>query len=175
MLIASAILGSGDPWIGLAIIVIWLIVWAVKAVGSLAGGKKSPAPPAPQRPVGYPSFRATSVQRVPQRYAAPPSRPTYPRPTAPQPAATRSKLPPLSQMHRRPAPPPLPSRPSAALTKAARAQVVASSVEKPRNEMPAKSTSPLALARWLAPSTLRSQFILAEALQPPLALRRPRI
>jgi hypothetical protein len=36
------------------------------------------------------------------------------------------------------------------------------------------SANAAALSRWLTPKTLRSQFILTEILQPPLALREPR-
>jgi hypothetical protein len=43
---------------------------------------------------------------------------------------------------------------------------------------PARAAAPpanaVALHRWLSAGTLRSQFILTEILQPPLALREPR-
>jgi len=72
-----------------------------------------------------------------------------------------SRLPPAPPLEREaPELPPLPSAPRP--------------IDAPptsREKAPAATANAAALSRWLTPETLRSQFILTEILQPPLALR----
>ena len=50
---------------------------------------------------------------------------------------------------------------------------IAPTAAPPGARAPASSANAAALSRWLTPRTMRSQFILTEVLQPPLALREP--
>jgi hypothetical protein len=74
-------------------------------------------------------------------------------------------------------PPPVPrSRPVAAQMppESAAAQRTTPAPAPRRTARLASATAP-AVAQWMRPETLRSQFILTEILKPPLALRPPRV
>jgi hypothetical protein len=104
-----------------------------------------------------PPVRAIPVQRIPQPVAARPPKTTKRRRTPP--AANVPPVPRAQGVQR--AAPPVP-----------RGQAVASPTPPVRTATP--SANAVALNRWLSAGTLRSQFILTEILQPPLALREPR-
>jgi hypothetical protein len=105
-------------------------------------------------------------------------------PQGPQPPATRpmmARLPPARRVKAplfkgrkgaRRGPPALPAKPvTAQVAKAATpAPVTAPAAAKPVASVDAKL-----LSRWLRPQTLRTQFILTEIFQPPVALRESRL
>lgn len=176
------ILADSDGDIGKLVIgVIALIFWGVSAMVSaakkrqeqarrrqmfeqIARGGAVPTPPAPPaRP---------AVRPGPSRAMLPPKRPMPAAQAArmtgpPPPAPRRGKS--KGQSARTSAPSPL----TTAASPIASATTAAGGTES----RPAAKAPPVdarALRRWLTPATLRSQFMLTEVLQPPLALREPR-
>ena len=137
--------------------VIVLIVWAVGAMASTikkaqAKSRQKQAPFAPPLP----------AQRTVAAPARPASRPP-PLPMALPPLSTLAR----SQPPKRPATqPPPPAAPAKVIARVAEPAI------KPARAARAVSRDPI--AGLLRPTTVRAQFILAEVLQPPLALRRKR-
>lgn len=132
------------------------------------------APPPPPPPVFVPT-RSIDGPYVPPRPAA--RRPVPPR-MAPMPpkavpvARTQPPPQPRRQKQKKAArlPPAPPMAPAAALPPALPAAARAGDAPAARAGQPL-SANAAALSRWLNGKTLRSQFILTEILQPPLALR----
>jgi hypothetical protein len=174
-------LADSDGDIGKLVVgVIALIIWGVSALASSAKKRQEQ-----QR-------RRQVFERIARGSAAPPTRPVPARPgMRPKPAAaTTHSLPPQAARVMSPPPPgarrgkskkqprqspvqPLPPPlPEPAIVAAA---TIAPALSLTR---PAAAKAPVvdarALSRWLTPATLRSQFMLTEVLQPPLALREPR-
>ena len=122
----------------------------------------SPPPPvfAPTRTIEGPYVPPRPVQRPVAVRTNPVSMPQGPQPVArPAPRKTKKKT---------PKPPPVPVEvPAVPIT--AQAPVAPPSAHRPAGV----AADAAALTRWLNPKTLRSQFILTEILQPPLALREP--
>ena len=131
-----------------------------------------PLPPLPPRVTpAPPRLQAPQVPRVmtpvpPQRRTQPPKK-QQPRRAAPAPRRVPTPVPvealaPMDEDG--------PSAPSAfanEIRSAEEATAAAAVARKP-------AVSAMALSRWLTPATLRSQFILTEVLQPPLAMRPDR-
>jgi len=152
MLGVEFILADTD-YIGAIAVVVILVVWATRALSAIAK-KSQPSPPKPRFAPPPPQVRPIGKIALP---------PLGARPVAARPAA----LPPIANLIVSPAP------------AAGRVGQVKSAVAPP---LPPKRKDPVGppvmppprtqAARWIGPRMLRSQFILAEALQPPLALRR---
>lgn len=158
--------------------VLLLIIWGIGSLVSAANKAKEQAkrrqmllrtqgqmPPSPPRPpVQAPQRRVASAaaqMRVAPGAALPPLAHIA------RPVPTPAKHP----VHARPAAvrPPQPAPPAARI--AAPLQPEPASVRpSAAAPSPSRATAP-AIARWLKPQTLRSQYILTEILQPPLGLR----
>ena len=180
----------------LIIFAVIAVIWAIKSILDVARNAKRKQQQQQLRPpTQSPALQARqvppSVRRPggptggPQRRPAAPVRPAVaarPKPlVAPRPTAVKStaaqRLPPLSALTakaapRRAVPPPLPgqaapSRPAAAPARAA----VAAAVRQKQSPAPMAASSQFGVAGWVNCQTVRSQFLLSEALQPPLALR----
>jgi hypothetical protein len=140
--------------------VIVLIIWGISAMVSTI---KKAQTQARQR-----QGRSPIPPRVPtQLRAAPPAlRPTV----APQ---RPMILPPLPALIR-PQPPARPTARRPPPNSAAPARLPATASAAPPKAAPPPSPAPAATTGLLRPTTVRAQFILAEVLQPPLALRTKR-
>lgn len=183
-----------DGFAKLIIFAVIAVIWAIKSivdVATKANRKKQQQQfrPPPQTPPiqarqAPPSARRPGLPAgVPQRRSAAPVRPAVaarpkplvpPRPTAVKKAAVAQRLPPLSALTgkpapRRAAPPPLPSQAAPARPPAAPAPVAA--VRPKQTAIPTAASSQFSIAGWLNCQTVRSQYLLSEALQPPLGLR----
>lgn len=159
--------------------VLLLIIWGIGSLVSAANKAKEQAkrrqmllrmqgqtPPSPPQPPVQPpqtrgaqpaaQMRVASATALPplahiaRPAAAPVNRPVHARPAA----AVRppQAAPPAARIAMPAQPEPAPVRPAAAAP------------------FPSRATAP-AIARWLKPQTLRTQYILTEILQPPLGLR----
>jgi len=154
MIDLPSILAASDSRTRLIFIgVIFLIFWAVQAVGALRGKSKEKATPAsPPQPFQRMGQRVPPVPRRSQRQAAPRKAGAGKPPPLPAGMTGRGK----AQSISRPAPPP-PLQPQRRPTPAAQSAAI-----------PSRAV----IKRWVDVKTLRSQFIMAEALKPPLALRK---
>jgi hypothetical protein len=132
-------------------------------------------PPLPPRPVFAPTKSIDGPYQPPRPAAAKPA-PRRPA-NAPRPLPPARPLPPQQprkpkrqKQAQQPAAAPVMARTVAAVARAAQA----AEVPPLPVARPAQATAKAAaLSKWLTPNTLRSQFILTEILQPPLALRDP--
>jgi hypothetical protein len=143
--------------------VIVLIIWAVGAMVSTirkaqakARQKQARAPVAPplpaQRPIAGPARPPAIPPRIPM--ALPPL-PTLARAQPPARAAARPKPAVPVQRTSAPAPPPV-------------------ALPRPKAAPVSPAVASSSIAGLFGPTTVRAQFILAEVLQPPLALRTKR-
>ena len=128
-----------------------------------------PASRPPPPPVFAPT-RSIDARPVPVRQPVPRRVIPVAQPAHRQPPARPKQKPKKQKSRDLPPAPPLPSAIPAAVPVAARAVSEARPAARPAAPAPADAA---ALSRWLNPGTLRSQFILTEILQPPLALRDP--
>jgi hypothetical protein len=173
------ILASADGAEKLIGAVIFILIWIVSAAAQWVKKQKeqqsdqqrraqlrnnmritpSSLPPAPPRP--FPPARHMPAARPapPGRFAAPPPRAM---------PSARAKSPLISAT--RPAPPTVPPAVPAPQPMTISVGPSAAHLKRPA---PA-AASAASIAHWLAPGTLRQQFILTEVLQPPLALRPER-
>jgi hypothetical protein len=151
---------------------------AAKAVSTLSQQPgQAPPPPLPPRASVHAPPRAPQPVFAPQRSIA--GRPVAQRPMPPRAVPAR----PVTQTAPRrpkkqkakaqglPTAPPLPAAAAAPVAVQAASPAAASATAGERRGGTAANAA--ALSRWLTPATLRSQFILTEILQPPLALRPP--
>jgi hypothetical protein len=120
--------------------------------------------PAPQRPV---TQRPMAQRPMAQRPTPPRAAPARP---AGQPAPKRPKK---QKAARLPTAPPLPPVAASAVVQDVVQAVQATAESASAIQRRGSAANAAALSRWLTPATLRSQFILTEILQPPLALRPP--
>jgi hypothetical protein len=131
-----------------------------------------PLPPAPPAPVFAPtrSIEGPYVPPRPQQNRQQAPRPVHTQRPAPRPM----NRPQVRRQKQQNQPRPAPTMAKAAAALPAAPPIVARRAETP--PVPTAGRAPsgadaAALSRWLNPKTLRSQFILTEILQPPLALR----
>jgi hypothetical protein len=169
----SHILADNDENFGkLILFAIIIVIWAVRAIANVAksSGQKKPSPPPmpaarsvaqpvppPIQPRPRPPVAARAKPVVVARQAAKPIKAAVP--------PSGRRLPPLPSLVR----PPAPAQPG---TQVARPAAVAAPARVPaRQPVPAAAPPRVGIARWADRQTVRSQFVLSEALQPPLALR----
>ena len=133
-------------------------------LAAMARQRPPAAPPLPPRPPMLPTAPPLPIQTVPPQ--APPL-PTLPprqqrrtKRTRPVPS-WQEPLPPQTEVHTAS----IPASPDRAEGTAQQA---------PRSKQPTPAARAAAVSKWLTADTIRSQFILTEILQPPLALREPR-
>ena len=151
---------------------------AARAVSTLSQQPgQAPLPPLPPRAPGHaPPPRMSQPVFAPQRSIA--GRPVAQRPMPPRAMPARPVTQPAPRRPKKqkakgqglPTAPPLPAVPAPVAIQAASPAAVSATAGERRGGTGANAA---ALARWLTPATLRSQFILTEILQPPLALRPP--
>lgn len=160
---------SGDEVRDLVLIVIALIAWAIRKTKSL--GKPPPSKPNARQPVP-PQLVKPPAAAKPMTVAKTPMA-ALPRATS---ASSRpARVPPRSAATRAQLPlPPLPSpagKPAVpiAVLQTAPTPPTAPAAPPPAPPVVAQKT----IAQWITPTTLRSQFILAEAFRPPVSLRPP--
>jgi len=169
----SHILADNDENFGkLILFAIILVIWAIRAIANVAksSGQKKPSPPpmpaarpvaprvpSPIQPRPKPLVAARAKPVLAARQAAKPIKAVVP--------AAGRRLPPLPSLVRptAPAPPGAPVARPAAVAAPAPAPI--------RQPIPATAPPRVGIVRWADRQTVRSQFILSEALQPPLALR----
>jgi hypothetical protein len=127
-----------------------ILFWLIQKVAKLAGGGASTSTPAAKRP--------TPAARAPQQISPRPAGPIPLPPLKTKAAATKRTV-------KKKQAPPVPASPVAA---------TATAVQRPRST----STAPMMavpaqsqVAGWLDARTVRAQFIMAEAMKPPLSLR----
>ena len=145
-----------------------------------------PAPPMMQPNVPQPP-PVRPVPPLPPRVAPAPPRlqaPQVPRVMTPAPPQRRKQLPKKQPRRVAPVPPripmPVPARAQADEDAASTPSVLASEIRSAEETKAAAAAArkpavtATTLSRWLTPGTLRSQFILTEVLQPPLAMRPDR-
>jgi hypothetical protein len=135
---------------------IGLLIQAI--IDLLSNRQKTTAPPPklPPRPPARPTVTAPQVYR----------------PQPPQPARPSAVRQPALRPARAPArpAPPVAAKPPAPVVVAQTAAQVAPPA--PRPQVSHVAVDATVLRRWLTPGTLRTQFILTEVFQPPLALRK---
>jgi len=126
-----------------------ILFWLIQKVAKLAGGASTSTPAAKQ---------ATPAARTPRQV---PPRPAGPIALPP----LKTKATPAKRSVKKKKPPPLPASPVAAIANAP--QRPRSTPAAPMVAVPAQSQ----IAGWLDARTVRAQFIMAEAMKPPLSLR----
>jgi hypothetical protein len=172
-------------------VIIFLVIWAIGALASVANKAKQQGGSSQQRPRANPTplsprgarvqQRANPRQQIPRPFVRPAAAFKYP-------AAIVQKAQALNRGTPR-KPPPLPpvrslaGGPSAAFPAAALARQPLAPPLPPRVPggaalpqqrvaiMPSDRGPAAQLARWLTPQSLRTQVIVSEILRPPLALR----
>ena len=164
--------GDTNPIVPIVVIGIFMLIWGSAAIAGIkAAAKKHHTPPRPQPP-RLPPTRAT--------VRTPPPLPGIPRPFPPRPlprsplSASGAPLPPL-RTKTRGQPMKAPPLPLPAAKPAPRTRQVGTNptpTTRPAAPAPTQPSTRSKIATWLTPQTLRSQFILTEALRPPAALRK---
>jgi hypothetical protein len=165
----SSILASDDDTIKVIGVVVFLIIWGIGAMASAAKKAQEasrrkqmqnrsarPAtaialPPVQRMPAAV-RPRQVAINRPAAKRAAPPPLPQSTRSAAKPAAFAAAPLPPFDSTVQRTPARPAPIRPRPATARSARTPITG----------------------WLNAGTVRSQFILAEILQPPLAFRKKR-
>jgi len=185
--LGNGILASHEAELFKVVVVLFfLILWGIKAVVDLAIGTKKK--PTMQAPPPLPPVRRQvplvppMVPRNAPRVNAPRPIATIPTNAAQAPAVNQAlsarpaPLPPISSLAKAPpkrksktAKPALPPQNAAQLS-----AIVGAVASSPRPAVAPPPITRSAVASWINVRTLRSQFLLAEALRPPVALREPR-
>jgi hypothetical protein len=132
-----------------------ILFWLIQKIVKLASGNSS-AKPVSKRPAP-----ATRNPRP-----IPPALPPRPAGAIPLPPLAKKTVRPVRTVKKK-TPPPIPAGPVAS---------VVSAIQQPRPRpvappMPSVATSQSRIAGWLDARTVREQFIMAEAIKPPLSLR----
>jgi hypothetical protein len=163
--------------IGYAVVLGFWLLW------SLASWLKKVTSGSTSRPVPRPPSLPSDARRpIPALKQALQSRPPQGRPFGQKTAPPRLKPQQRPAFSARPVPPPLPTarlaqQPRGPQPPAPRGPQppppprAPASIAPPVSAQPTRQSFAASLNRWLQPSTLRTQFILTEILQPPLGLR----
>ncbi len=154
---------------GILVLIVFLVFWGISALGSLAKKQRQRDLQMLER------IRQSGTTPAPRRvFPVEPSAPILrrlPNPSIGKGIRTRGVVPIAKQKTSRRADPALQRVVTAAPTGAP----IASKVETAAPIAPVRSNasraSAPAIAKWLKPETLRSQFILTEIFQPPVAMR----
>jgi hypothetical protein len=174
----------------LIIFAVIAVIWAIQALIAVARNAsrkrqqqqairrtQPPAPPplppqvrAQVRPLVAPRPKPVVAARTNPAVATRAKMPMPPRPAQPRAATQPMRLPPLSSLAAKGRPVRTPvAAPAQAATPALAPSAVAAPLRRP--EPPAPAPTRVGIARWVDRQSVRSQFLLSEALQPPLALR----
>jgi hypothetical protein len=150
------------------IILIQLIARAFKSPSTGAPETRNPQDLAGQIQARIEAARVQTQQAANPTAKKPGARPTPARAIAKRPIPRQAPAPAQRKMKRK-APPPIPTRAAPQTVRNVVAKIAAAPTPPPRPA--AVFVDAKVLVRWLRPQTLRSQFILTEIFQPPIALR----
>lgn len=182
----SILAQESDNFSRIIFFVIFAVIWGISALASMLNKKQEEA----RRRRLREEIERTQGRSpdVPSRPAPPPVRmdrsvPQPARVNRPVPQPVRKQRPAPIPVKRKavkvPAPPPRTEVAAIAssLLQASAASIAKTEIQSPpsRPSLSRPSATAPALAQWLRPETLRTQFILTEILQPPLALREEKV